>query len=129
MDLLHNSLLPVEIQVYQTLSKNTLPAQEAIIKPIHFTSYLTTFHAARNVFTESESSNKLKNELQKSTRSFVNTYDTGNKVFYKRNISPKIQQKVSAKMDLFYSSDQVLDESKLIYAEFSMFNINAKYNQ
>ena len=89
--LLHNSLLPVEIQVYQILSKNTLPAQEAIIKPIHFASYLTTLHAARNFFIESESSNKLKNELQKSTRSFVNTYNTGDKVFYKRNISPKIQ--------------------------------------
>ena len=87
VDLLHNSLLPVEIQVYQILWKNTLPAQEAIIKPIDFASYLTTLHAGRNVFIESESSNKLKNELQKSARSFVNTYNTGNKVFYKRNIS------------------------------------------
>ena len=118
--LLHNSLLPVEIQVYQILSKNTVPAQEAIIKAIDFASYLTTLHAAGNVFIESESSNKLKNELPKSTRLFVNTYNTGNKVFYKRNVSPEWKDP---------ASDQVLDESKHIYAEFSMFNINAKYNQ
>ena len=49
-----------------------------------------------------------------------------NEIFHQ---SGKIQQKVLAKMDQFYSSDQVLDESKHIYAEFSMFNINAKYNQ
>ena len=69
--------------------ENNLPAQEPSTKSFHIATRLTALHAARKAFIESESSNKLKTALRKNTRSFFNTYNIGDEVFYKRNDSPE----------------------------------------
>ena len=54
-----------------------------------FAKHINALHSARKAYIQSESSNRIRRALRHQVRATNDHFETGNKVYYKRDDSPK----------------------------------------
>ena len=65
------------------------PALEGATISQVFAKHINALHSARKAFIQSESSNRIRRALRHQVRATNDHFETGNKVYYKRDDSPK----------------------------------------
>ena len=89
----HNGFAPIQLVTgalpnLPNVLNSKLPALEKPESP-ELENHLAAMHSARRAFVKAESSEKIKRAIRHPVRSCEQTYQNGDKVFYKREDSPK----------------------------------------